>query len=403
MIYRQITVYGIVGLSDFVSSLLVFAVTRTLAEQGAGTFAMGLVGGGYAATISLSTFFGGRLADRVGHVRIILWATLFLLPCVLVIAMADSRSWPFVAAYIMAGLGTGSVYPASMVWLTLDQQRTASFSRLILYCLAWNLGMVSGHASAGQLFGIWGPSAVLYFAAGVLPFMLGFVVWGSRKTNKTQVDPDAHEAQTTYSNYQVQLAGAFTWLSWVANVGGTFAMSMVLYLLPALAVEIGISSQYQGGIVALSRCVVILTYLCMTCFKHWRFRFLGAASSQILAIVGLVYMAFAQNGIQLTLGLATFSILPAYNYFASLFYSTVGSAVSERGTWCGIHETTLGIGLTLGAVLGGWVGQHNVRFCFLLAASAIGILTMIQAILYAKLVAPRRASSKIAGGINPDW
>ena len=58
MIYRQITVYGIVGLSDFVSSLLVFAVTRTLAEQGAGTFAMGLVGGGYAATISLSTIFG---------------------------------------------------------------------------------------------------------------------------------------------------------------------------------------------------------------------------------------------------------------------------------------------------------------------------------------------------------
>ena len=391
MARRNFAAYGITWLNDFVLSLLVFAVTRSLAEQNAGTLKMGLVSGGFAAALSLSTFFGGRIADRLGHVKIIVAATLLLFPCLVCAAAAISGSWPFFLAYILSGLVMGMAYPAAIAWLTMDQQGSMALRRLIGYCLAWNLGMISGHATGGQLFGAWGHSTVLFCAAGILPLNLLLAAWGCKTVTKPADFAEDHHDWEAHGA-SVELAGAFTVLSWVANVGGTFAMSMILFLLPALAVEIGVTAEHQGGMVAVSRLVVIATYLLMAIARQWQFRLVTAVCSQLLAVLGLLYMAAARNESQLLLGLATFSMLPAYNYFASLFYSTVGSTVLERGKWCGIHEATLGVGLTLGSILGGWIGSRDVRSCFWLAAAVVSALTVVQLVLYVKLVVPLRAA-----------
>ena len=107
--------------------------------------------------------------------------------------------------------------------------------------------------------------------------------------------------------------------------------------------------------------------------------------------MGLFYLATANGEGQLILGLTALSVLPGYNYFASLFYSTGIGDTRHRGTWCGLHEATFGIGLTLGSILGGWIGSYaGVRSCFLLAAVVVVIIIVVQIILYLKLVRPLR-------------
>ena len=404
MTRRIVAAYGITWLTDFAGTLLVFAVTRSLAEQRVGTLTMGLISGGFAAALSLSTYFGGRIADRFGHIKVIVAATLLLLPCLMCVALVDSANWWYYLAYVGAGGAVGMVYPPTVAWLTLSHRGPSLQRKLFGFCLVWNLGMISGHTLGGQLFGVWGHSAVLFSAISLLPLSLLLAAWGRRgDANSPDLVEENQEVETRDNS--TELAAAFAVLGWVANVGGTFSMSVILFLLPDLSVQIGVTSEHQGGIVAFSRGVVIATYLLMAIARYWRFRFAGAVGSQALAVMGLIYLAAASNERELIIGLVVFSILPAYNYFSSLFYSTVGSAAQRRGTWVGIHESTFGVGLTLGSILGGWIGSYaGVRSSFLLAAVVVCALTIVQTILYIKLVLPlHKSRSCRASKERPDW
>ncbi len=392
MARRTYAAYGISWLTDFVGGLMVFTVTRSLAEQSSGTLFMGLISGGFAATFSLTTFFSGRIADRLGYTRMIITATLLLFPCFLCAALVDSNNPLFYLAYILAGGALGMVYPPTVAWLTLADRGPILMKKLTGFCVAWNLGIISGQVVGSQLFGEWGHSTALTCAICFLPLNLLLVAWGN-KTGPNSSHFVADNEQPEMHDHLVKLAAAFAVISWVANVGGTFSMSTIFFLLPELVVQIGITPKHQGGIMALSRVVVITIYFLMAISHRWRFRLTSILCSQALGVLGLLYLATAHNEIELIVGLVIFSILPAYNYFASLLYSTVGSTAQQRGTWCGIHEATFGVGLTFGSILGGCIGNYaGVRSCFQLAAVVVSILAMVQIILYLKIVLPLRTS-----------
>ena len=353
---------------------------------------MGLIGGGFAAAFALGTYFGGRISDRFERLTVIVTATLLLLPCLACVALTDMSSWLYYVAFVFTGCATGAVYPSLVAWWTEDDSGPRLNRKLMGFCLAWNFGMIAGHAVGGQLYDKWGHAAPMYCALSLLPFSLLLVLWGHR--NRFYLPPVCAQLEDTTSDLAGDLSSlfsAFAILSWVTNIGGTFSISMVIFLLPELIVEIGVTSAHQGWLLAFSRGVVIATYLLMYASRRWRFCFLGGLFVQALAIVGLFYLATANGEGQLILGLTALSVLPGYNYFASLFYSTGIGDTRHRGTWCGLHEATFGAGLTLGSILGGWIGSHaGVRSCFLLAAVVVVIIIVVQIILYLKLVRPLR-------------
>ena len=49
-------------------------------------------------------------------------------------------------------------------------------------------------------------------------------------------------------------------MSWIANFGGTFSISIVLYLLPKLLVELHVPSDEHGLMLAIGRTIVINTF-----------------------------------------------------------------------------------------------------------------------------------------------
>ena len=200
------------------------------------------------------------------------------------------------------------------------------------------------------------------------------------------------------SSASTELAANFKRLSWIANPGVMIGGSMVIHLLPDLAVPIGIAAESHGSLLACWRAVIIGTYLLMHFAGFWHYRFSTSLASQLLGAVGLVTIAQAESAATLLLGLTLLGQLVGYSYFSGLFYSTAGSSQHRRALAAGIHEATLAAGMAIGTVVGGVLGSViDQRLPYMLAAMVLLVLVAVQSVVWWKLPCPLRLQAAATG------
>ena len=104
----------------------------------------------------LSSFVSGRLSDRVGRWRLIVSGTALIMVAALGCSWLTPDGWAYYLFYWCCGIGMGLVFAPLVAWLSQEQaprKRARGISRvLIRFCLAWNLGLMSGQFSGGVLF-----------------------------------------------------------------------------------------------------------------------------------------------------------------------------------------------------------------------------------------------------------
>lgn len=383
--------YLICALTDFAAFIVVFAVSRGLAEANAEPWQLGVAGAGFAFSAGMGSGFGGWLAHRFdGRVVFIAGAVVVGLSCA-ACGMGEPQSPWFLPGYWLLGIGVGFLYPPLIGWLNQGEDAHANrrgVSRnLILFCVAWNLGMMAGQLTAGRLFAIgvsWTYGAA--FAAAVVNVALAMVA--VRRVIPHSV---VHDIGAEPAHADIKLAAAFQRLGWIANLGGMFGGSMVLHLLPDLIVQIDISSDSHGELLACWRVVIIATYQLMHHAAFWHYRLSASVTSQILAAIGLVVIAQAGSAGVLLIGLILLGQLVGYNYFSGLYYATAGSAYQGRALAAGLHEATLAGGMAVGTIVGGVVGSVvSPRAPYLLAAAIILLLLVVQAVAWQRWVKPLR-------------
>ena len=386
--------YVLTWLSEFCGFLLLFAVTRELAETGASLWSMGILGGGFSLALCSSCVFSGRLSDRIGRRRVLASGLLFLIFSVIGCQFVDKQSSLFFALYWSAGIAMGFIYPALYAWLSVTRRHphARGIGRTILFfCLMWNIGLICGQLAGGWLFeltdsGKWPLhlSIVLAFLSMVLLRVIG------------PSPPPKHFQQqepTGEDDSKQALSAAFARLAWLANLGGTFSMSMVIHLFPKLAVQAGIPADQHGMILALSRIVVVGTYFVLFYFSFWHHRLSAAICAQLLGSVGLLVISFASEPTGFVLGIACLAQLSGFNYFASLYYSTAGSSHDRRGAASGVHEATLAFGMAGGCILGGLAGElGDLGTPYQLAAGVVLTLAVAQIFVYFRQGRPLRSS-----------
>lgn len=381
--------FVVCGLTDFSAFVVMFTVSRSLAEAGATPLFLGCVGAGMSFSAGIASILSGLFSQKFSS-RVVFLAGALCMLCSIVgcSLMSLSHGW-FLVAYWGLGFGLGLIYPPLIGWLNQGEDAHANrhgVSRtLILYCIAWNAGMMCGQLTAGELFarGIgWS-----YFASIVVSAanMLLATVVALRVTPPIRSQDPAEFERPAH----VELASAFKRLSWLANLGGMFGGSLVVHLLPDLAVMIGVPAANHGMILAAWRAVIIMTYLLMHRFHFWHYRFSTSILSQGLAAAGLVVIAGANSGGTLMLGLALLGQLVGYNYFSGLFYSTAGSSDESRALAAGIHEATLAAGMAAGTIVGGMLGSWvSPRMPYLMAAAAMVLLVGAQSVAWWSWVRP---------------
>lgn len=386
--------YGICWLTDFAAFVVVFAVSRGLAEANSESWYLGLVGAGLSFSSGIGSLSGGWLAHRFDGRVVFLAGAGLMQVSILACSLSDlTRPW-FLPFYWLLGIALGLLYPPLIGWLNqgedIQGNRRGVSRTLILFCVAWNLGMMGGQLAAGTLFSA---GAAWTYGAALLSGALNIVVavFAVRQVRPTVVTgvtggrPDASMAA---------LASAFKRLSWIANLGGMFGGSMVIHLLPDLAVTIGVPADAHGQMLACWRAVIIATYLVMHNVAFWHYRHSTAVASQVLAATGLLVIASAESGLTLLIGLSLLGQLVGYNYFSGLFYSTVGSDNERRALAAGIHEATLAAGMAIGTLVGGWLGTVvDQRLPYTVAAFVLLILIAVQAAAWYRWVRPLRGNA----------
>ena len=361
-------------LTDFSGFVVVFAVSRTLAEAGAEPWYLGLAGAGLSLSVGLASVLSGWLAHRFDSRFVFSAGTIAIAVSTIACGLGEAeRAW-FLPRYWLLGAGLGFVYPPLIAWLNRGNRSDADgrdiSRRLILFCVAWNTGMMAGQLTAGSLFAI-GPQWTYGVGLIVATLNVALALYAALVLHHLDDEPQT-EAHPVEPNRSVELASRFKRLSWIANLGGMFGGSLVIHLLPDLAVTIGVAADRHGSLLACWRAVIIATYLLLHFTHFWHYRFRVSLVSQILGALGLAVISQAESATGCLLGLTLLGQLVGFNYFSGLYYSTLGSAQPNRALAAGLHEATLAVGMALGTIVGGALGTvFNQRLPYLLAAALL--------------------------------
>ena len=373
--------YLISVLTDFSGFVVVFAVSRGLAEAGAEPWYLGLAGAGLSLTVSVSSILSGLLANRFDSRAIFVLGAVTIGASAVLCGLGDSSTSWFLPRYWLLGAGLGFVYPPLIAWLNrgtrTDGDGRDVSRRVILFCVAWNTGMMAGQLTAGSLFEF-GPKLTFLVAFAVAAVNALLVGIAARALPVVHEDSQA-EVSTPAGNLSAERATRFKRLSWIANLGGMFGGSLVIHLLPDLAVSIGIEADRHGSLLACWRAVIIATYLLMHLTNFWHFLFRVSSVSQALGALGLIVISLADSAATCLVGLALLGQLVGFNYFSGLFYSTMGSPQPNRALAAGLHEGTLAAGMACGTILGGVLGSlFDQRLPYQLAALLLFLLLALQ-------------------------
>ncbi len=387
--------YLVCGLADFAAFVVIFTVSRTLAERGEKPSYLGLVGAVLAFSAGIGSLLGGWLAHRFSGKAVFLAGAAAFVVSIALCGLVEASGPAFLPAYWLLGIGLGFLYPPLIGWLNQGEdahRNRISVSRtLIIYCVAWNVGMMCGQLSAGYVF-----SKGVQWAYGLalVAAIVNLIVSLVAVRRVVPLVVPVSEVADPNSDFR-EVAAAFKRLSWLANLGSTFGASLIIHLLPDLAVTIGLPSENHGALLAGWRAIVIATYLLMHHAAFWHFRLSTSLASQMLGACGLVAIARADSAEALFVGLALSGQLVGYNYFSGLFYSTAGSPHDGRTLAAGIHEATLATGMALGTIVGGVVGTWNHRVPYLVGAGVLVVLMIAQMAAWCVWVQPlRRAHTK---------
>lgn len=392
-------------MTDAINSIFVFTLTRWLAETDGDLRRLGLLGACSSLSYALSAAVSGHLSDRFGRRRLIATgAVSFAAAYGLAL---HSLSLPLIyAEAALAGLAIALVFPPLIPLLNsghlAGDRGRASTRPIILFCLSWNLGVISGNVTAGSLFpggpelGLWIGLAlclvhlVVTLGLRVPPPSPGAVAAASLPALDGTAEIAPEPADPGVGRDVMRF---FAIAGWAANVAASFAMSLVLFIFPRLLTSLDVPAPVHGAMIMSVRVSVIAVYFLLHFTGFWRYRLTPAMIAQLAAVAGLGLLGTASGTPALTAGVMLIGVMMGYNYFTSIFYSTTGFDEHRRGLATGLHEVTLAIGFTGGAFGGGYFGALlGMRAPYLLCAGIVAVSLSLQALAYAVFRARTRST-----------
>ncbi|MDP7742242.1 MAG: MFS transporter [Lentisphaeria bacterium] len=389
-------------LTDAACAAFVFAVGRLLAEEGIGLLLLGAVGAGVTAGWAIAALPAGQLSDRCGRRHTaLLGISLLLISAVGSLVFQNFRG-PFLAFYLFCGVGAGASYAGLIPWLSdLDSgaPRKDKTRTLMMFCFAWNLGLLGGKTAAGLLFVVnpFAPVALAVLLSGAALVLLLRLPSPARAPEPEPVPPPMAVDQ--------RLSIAFGRMCWIANIAGTCCVGIVMYLLSDLAVVLEVPAPSQGLILGGWRIAVMLTYVVMHHSDFWHHRFKVIIGARLLGLVGLAIVCVATGSLGLLAGLSCLGGMLGFNYFSSLYYATSGSSDCRRGRACSVVEFTVSVGVVMGTLLGGFAGAaFGFRAPYQLAVVVVAAMFILELFVFLFYVSPVRAATRtlIPGGPDKD-
>lgn len=325
---------------------------------------------GHGAVYVVAAWWGGRLGQRRGYLRIMRWGFAGMAVC-------------FAVGWLVAGLG----WPRG--W-EMGVQAVVLFTATLFISFTWpNLEATVSEGEPGsrlqRLLGIYnlvwsGAGALAYFTGGWLIERLGMrhqvflvpalligaqwalVMWLERQPGAR--GPHLAATHGTLASVEERRRSSvsprvFLWMSWLANPCAYIAIAAAIPMIPSLAEKLGMTPGVAGFFCSIWLFSRTLTFGVLWGWSGWHYRFGWLVAAFVGMTVGFLAIFLAPGLVGLgrseilvvaTLAQVGFGVGLGLIYYSSLFYSMdVGDTKGDHG---GIHEAAIGAGIMGGPLVG---------------------------------------------------
>ena len=107
----KLLLYAICVLTDFAAFIVIFAVSRGLAEGKTESWYLGVVGAGLSLSAGIGSILGGWLDHRFDGRTVFIFGAAAIVVSTIACAFGDPANPWTLPGYWLLGLGLGSLYP----------------------------------------------------------------------------------------------------------------------------------------------------------------------------------------------------------------------------------------------------------------------------------------------------
>lgn len=350
-------------------------------------FLLGLLGMASSLCYTIMCVACGSLSDRWGRRKPAVIACAVSGAVWLVMLLAQNP-YHLLALMPLSGAALALLWPSLQAWLgDLCGDNRRSLNRILsLFNVSWSAGLMFGPLVAGVL---WDQGHYLAFVVPTL--LVGFSILILYTTTLPAVQ--AGSATALKAAVSPEKAQLFLYLAWIGNFASWFSRGVVNSMFPKLGDELGFSHSLVGLLLFIAGLAPLIAFGIARLSHRWHYHLrvllvaelVGMASMFLAGLVsspGLFALAFALSG-----------LCAGVTYVSSLMYSLEGGS-QDRGKRSGLHEAVLGLGIVLGPLFGGLLGQFVTLHSPFLASGVVFVLAMGAQVLLFRRATTSRAVSR---------
>ena len=303
----------------------------------------------------------GRLSDRIGRKKVVLWGLSLFVAGALICAAKDDLLWIAIGRGIM---GAGAISAAVSAWvadLTREQVRSQAMALVgvsISLSFAVSLVVAAPLYRAISLSGMFLVLAIL----GAIAMLVAYFVLPNNK-------PEVYAQQDSLK--QVFLRPELMRLNVGVFVLNATQVAMFL-VVPRLLEQAGfpLSAHWQVYLSVVLLSFVFMVPLLIYGEKKQRIRIVLLIAIVLLIIAEII---FTQASSVMLIAVALLVYFVGFNLLEALQPSLVTRYAKEsKGTALGVYNTTQSIGLFTGAAIGGWLmDAHGNLSVFVMGAALL--------------------------------
>ncbi|MEM3404581.1 MAG: MFS transporter [Nitrososphaeria archaeon] len=325
---------------------------------GADGFLIGIIGGVHMITYIFATIIVGRLSDRIGQRKTIIYGAIFLIGLFAIYYFITNPVF-FVPLKVMEGFGWAFIWPSLQAYVGGDAYK------LKLYNISWSIGATVAPYVGGTVSQVFNVRDTFLITSS---FMF-LVIIQSLALKKGALKTSTKGQDTTSEQERDKVIFLFPLMF-------GFSIMLISTYFSIFAILNNVQVVQAGYMLTVSNTGKVLSFM----LPYSILRKFGCKNALVFSTIsiGILSSCIAI----LTSTILWYIILFIYGVFTGLIFSPVQYQIltaskERRGYYAGLFESSAGIGLFVAPILGGLVAGYNMNYVFFLPLALAFVLTAI--------------------------
>ncbi|MHB8996537.1 MAG: MFS transporter [Armatimonadota bacterium] len=372
-------------LNDFAVAAIAMGVQFLGIHLNASTQVLGILPALSAIAYTGMCLISGPLSDRWGR-RGPAMLSCLITGVVWWLMQYATSPWHLLVLMPFSGGALALLWPSMQAWLgEFSGSNTRRLNRtLSLFNLSWSAGIMLGTLLAGWMV-IHG-----YSWPFVISSALSFLSLAVLYLTPPGQSEDAPSPATTES-VSVDKARLFLYLAWIGNFASWFCRGSIGAIFPKLGDTLGFSEPLISTLAFVPTLALCIMFGVARLSHRWQYHLRILLLVELFGIAGMLIVGRAVTPLVFTIGFALTGLCTAITYISSLTYALHGTS-ENRGKRSGLHEAVLGVGIIIGPLAAGFLGERlNLHAPFFACGVVFAAAMVAQIIVWLVMTRRRQA------------